>query len=86
MSITQPETGDGQVAESTREQLRILCSYYLTCDDFGRDLMLSTGRSQAKMHPAQLSRSLTLVPRSGLDAQAKLIDEVVQRFPLTLIR
>lgn len=84
MKMTVLQSRDDQSA--IREQLKALCLYYLATDDFGRDLILSTGRKQAEKHPVQLPRQLHLVPRSGLDLQTQLINEVVNRLPLTLVR
>ena len=87
MTINPLEPRNGASEEELiEEQLRVLCSYYLATDDFGRGLMLSTGRTQATKHPIQLPRQLRLVPRSGLDHQAQLIDQVIQSFPLTVVR
>lgn len=72
--------------ESIKEQLEVLCSYYLAADEFGREMMLSAGRKQSVKHPIQLPRQLHLVQRAGLNPKAKLINEVIDRLPLTLIR
>lgn len=84
MGLTQPS--GAKAGEAIREQLSALCMYYLTTDDFGRDLMMSTGRQQAEGHPIQLTRQLHLVPRTGLDPQTKLINEIIERLPLALVR
>jgi hypothetical protein len=81
-------TDGNDSVEAIKEQLRILCSYYLTTDEFGREIIMHSGETQSTKHASQLSRQLRIVPVpcSGLDAPAKLIDEVIERLPLALVR
>lgn len=75
-----------QGSDAVKDELRELCAYYLATDQWGRDHIMGRAKAQAGKHPIQLPCQLHLVPRSGLDLQTQLIDEVVNCLPLALVR
>lgn len=86
MSITMESNTSNEAGQSVREQLQTLCAHYLATDQWGRDLVMSTALNQSNKHPIQLPRQLRLVTHPGLDQQAHLIDDIIDRLPLALVR
>lgn len=86
MSITPLETRTTPDADTVQDELRTLCSHFLVADDWGRARIMAAARTQAEKHPAKSPRSLHLVASAGLDQKLHFLDDVVNGFPLTIVR
>lgn len=80
------ETSKVHTGDSTKEELRKLCAAYLAADQWGRDHTMNTALRQAEQHPTRSADKLHLVASARLDQNPHLIDDVINGFPLALVR
>jgi hypothetical protein len=77
----------GVVQGADAAGLQALCSAYLAADEWGKEHILDTAKRQAEKNPAaRLAGPLRLVRSSAVDPSAHLVDNVVNSFPLAVVR
>ena len=82
LELNADRTAEGSI----KEQLYELCVAYLAADQWGRDHTMATALEQSAKHPVDSAGKLRLVSKSRLDQQAHLLDDIINRLPLTVIR